>query len=102
MRTYPNTLVLPNIDPKKGKALCCVICGGKPSEDAPGFEIVLPDGTISMTTDDDLCLECAIHFWRAFKAFHGANARNVALELLGRYSVTRDAVQAQSQPWDVQ
>lgn len=73
----------------------CAVCGGERINE---FEIVGPDGLINMDVDGDLCLECAIHLWRALKEAYPLTYRQMAIELLRRYSVTRAAVQAAEIP----
>jgi hypothetical protein len=80
------------IDPKQ---YYCAICGGvrdcRQDDPDPG-EFIGPDGLLSFDIDGDLCLECAIHLWRAFKDAFPADFRARALELLRHYPITAAAV----------
>ncbi len=66
----------------------CLICGGEPGD---GLEIVNPNGMVSMSVDDDLCLECAVWLWRAFKSQGGPDTRTMVLALLSAYGPTSKA-----------
>jgi len=69
----------------------CLICGAKPEADS--LQHRMPDGKISMSVDNDLCLECAIHVWRAAKELFGNGAVKLhAFDLLKRYSITKAAM----------
>ncbi len=66
----------------------CLFCGGEPGD---GLEIIQPDGSISMSADKDLCLECAVWLWRAFKFHGGPDTRTMVLALLSAYGPTAEA-----------
>ena len=73
----------------------CLICGARP-ESPDSLQHVLPDGKISMSVDCDLCMECAIHVWRAFKELYGSGTvRFAAIKALKRYSLTAEAMRRQ-------
>ena len=71
----------------------CQVCGGQRINEG---EFKLPDGAVSMDVDADLCLECAILFWRAFKHANPHNYKTLIIELLRFYPVTQDAVERDS------
>ena len=75
----------------------CLICGAVPaSPDPDELEFRMPNGMISMSVADDLCLECAVHFWRALKEILMAEGlQATAHNALARYSVTAEAMKAQ-------
>ncbi len=84
-------LALPSAVPYNERCPCRV-CGGEPNGDH-NLEHVLPDGTISMSMEPDLCLECATHLWRAFQYGHTPKWVNwMILRMLRRYPVTSDVV----------
>lgn len=74
------------IDEDEGRFRACLICGATPMKDT--HEYRMPDGMISMSVDADLCLECAVHFWRAFKHSYQSTARREAIRVLSRYGPT--------------
>lgn len=95
MKIYPEILILPDVHGEH-MAKQCVICGGMPSEENPEIEITCGNGCVSMTTDNDLCLECAVWFWRAFKHAHKDGTRAACIRLLEGYPPVSDEVKAQA------
>lgn len=84
-------LFLPAAVPLNERAPCRV-CGGEPNG-PDDLEHVLPDGTVSMSVEPDLCLECATHLWRAFKfSFPPDGVDNIIQTLLRAYPETAPAM----------
>lgn len=51
-----------------------------------------PAGYLSAEVDNDICLECAIHFWRAFKWNAAQNTRAMVLAFLAQYPTTSESI----------
>ena len=88
---------LPSVEVCEGRLFDCAICGSRPNPAAPEDEHIRPNGMSSYSPDIDLCLECAIHFWRAFKAAHPSDYGNAARDLLRGYCETRDSCPAETE-----
>jgi hypothetical protein len=87
---------LPDATLHVGRNLNCAICGAQPNPEAPEDEHISPNGRSSYSPDADLCLECAIHLWRAFKAAH-PNYGQAARDLLRGYRETQQHVPSEDE-----
>jgi hypothetical protein len=87
---------LPDAPLHEGPNLNCAICGAQPNPEAPEEEHICPSGRSSYSPDADLCLECAIHLWRAFKAAH-PNYCKASRDLLRGYRETQQHVPSEDE-----
>lgn len=77
----------PVADDGKARQEPCAICGATVVRGSR-HERRCANGSISMTVDNDLCLECAVHLWRAIKHVYGPGSVRLCHDLLRAYPVT--------------